>query len=89
MEFDLAIKIAREAILHTLLIASPVLVTSLLIGLIVSIFQTTTSIQEQTLTFVPKFVAIFMALLILGPFIAQDLMNLTKNLLLMIPDMIK
>ncbi len=89
MEIGLAIKIAREAILHTLIIASPVLVTSLMVGLIVSIFQTTTSIQEQTLTFVPKLVAIFISLLIFGSFIAQDLMSLTNKLFLMIPDMVK
>lgn len=89
MDLGLVIKIGREAILHTLIIAAPVLVTSLLVGLIVSIFQTTTSIQEQTLTFVPKLIAIFIALLIFGPLIAQDLISLANKLFLMIPDMIK
>ncbi len=89
MEFGLAVKISRDAILHTLIISSPVLGISLIIGLVISIFQTTTSIQEQTLTFVPKLIGIFLALLIFGPFVAQDLISLTNKLFLMIPDMIK
>ena len=56
--------IAREAIYMIIINAAPVLLISLVVGLVISIFQTVTSIQEQTLTFVPKVLAIFVSLLI-------------------------
>jgi len=89
MDLQLAVKIARETILHTLIISSPILLTSLVVGLVISIFQATTSIQEQTLTFVPKLVAIFLALLLFGSFITQDLIGFTNRLFLMIPDIVR
>ena len=58
--------ISREAIYTIILTAAPLLLTSLIVGLLISIFQTVTSIQEQTLTFVPKIIAVFVALMILG-----------------------
>ena len=62
MDLSLAVKLIQQALLTTLMLAAPVLGTSLIIGLVISIFQTTTSIQEQTLTFVPKFVGIFFSI---------------------------
>ena len=61
--------IARDMIFTVLRCAMPLLLVSLIVGLIISIFQTVTSIQEQTLTFVPKLLAIFLALLLLGGWI--------------------
>ncbi len=61
--------IARDMIFTVLRCAMPLLLVSLIVGLIISIFQTITSIQEQTLTFVPKLLAIFLALLLLGGWI--------------------
>ena len=58
--------IAREAFTTIIITAAPALLVSLIIGLIVSIFQTVTSIQEQTLTFVPKIIAVFLTLMLLG-----------------------
>ena len=78
-------KIFREAFLTTLIVSSPILGTSLIIGLIVSIFQTTTSIQEQTLTFVPKFIGILFAFMIFSTFIFNTLVNFTRNLFLSFP----
>ncbi|MBU1077594.1 MAG: flagellar biosynthesis protein FliQ [Spirochaetes bacterium] len=89
MNADFVVKIVREALFNTLIITSPILGASLLIGLVISIFQTTTSIQEQTLTFVPKFIGIFMAIIIFVPFIIQILTNFTNNLFLILPDMVK
>lgn len=66
MNVDVVGQIARDALLLILQMAAPVLLVSLIVGLIVSIFQTVTSIQEQTLTFVPKILAIFLALMIFG-----------------------
>lgn len=58
--------VAREAFTTIIITAAPALLVSLIIGLIVSIFQTVTSIQEQTLTFVPKIIAVFVTLMLLG-----------------------
>lgn len=59
--------IIRESIYTLIITSAPLLLVSLAIGLIVSIFQTVTSIQEQTLTFIPKIVGVFTALIIFGP----------------------
>ena len=63
MTIDDIIRISSDALYTVVITAAPVLLVSLVVGLIVSIFQTVTSIQEQTLTFVPKILAIFVALL--------------------------
>jgi len=66
MNVDVVDQIARDALFLILKMAAPVLLVSLIVGLTVSIFQTVTSIQEQTLTFVPKILAIFIALIVFG-----------------------
>lgn len=66
MGIDEVMAISSEALYLVIKVSAPVLLVSLIIGLIISIFQTVTSIQEQTLTFVPKFVGIFLALIVLG-----------------------
>ena len=63
MTVDLVVELANKALYTVILTSAPVLIISLVIGLIVSIFQTVTSIQEQTLTFVPKIVAVFVTLI--------------------------
>lgn len=68
---DIAIDIAREAIWIIIKVSSPMLIVSMIVGLVISIFQTITSIQEQTLTFVPKLLAIFIILLITGSWILK------------------
>lgn len=70
----------REALFVVLKTAIPILLVSLAIGLIVSIFQTVTSIQEQTLTFVPKIVGVFLALMILGNWMMTNMVEFTTNL---------
>ncbi|MFA5517787.1 MAG: flagellar biosynthesis protein FliQ [Spirochaetota bacterium] len=80
----MVIKILREALLITLVVAAPVLGVGMFVGLIVSIIQTTTSIQEQTLTFVPKIVAIFFAIIFFGPWMIHMLVNYTVNLFMLI-----
>ena len=61
---DAVLDIARDTIFNIVIVAAPLLLVSLIIGLIISIFQTVTSIQEQTLTFVPKILAVFITLLL-------------------------
>ncbi len=78
------IKILREALMITLVVAAPVLGVGMFVGLIVSIIQTTTSIQEQTLTFVPKIIAIFFAIIFFGPWMIHMLVNYTVNLFMLI-----
>lgn len=69
MSENIVIDIARQAIFLVLKVAAPMLITSLVVGLIVSILQTVTSIQEQTLTFVPKLIAVFLVIMLFGNWI--------------------
>ena len=73
-------EIAGRALTIIIKVSMPVLLVSLCIGLLVSIFQTVTSIQEQTLTFVPKIIGIFVALLILGPWMMNSLVEFMTQL---------
>jgi flagellar biosynthetic protein FliQ len=81
MELESAVlDIAREAIYTVLLTAAPLLLVSLVIGLIVSIFQTVTSIQEQTLTFVPKILGVFLTMMICGSWMMNNLSSFMTEL---------
>lgn len=80
MSHDLVIYFGREALLTTLLIAGPLLLASLLVGLIVSIFQATTSIQEQTLTFIPKIVVTLGGIVVFGPWMLNLIVTFTENI---------
>lgn len=75
------INLAREAVLTVLLVAGPALGIGMLVGLLVSIFQATTQIQEQTLTFIPKIVAVLVSLVIFGPWMIRILLDFTERLL--------
>lgn len=66
MTIDDVTAIAGEALYLIIKVSAPVLLVSLVVGLVISIFQTVTSIQEQTLTFVPKIICVFVALMVLG-----------------------
>lgn len=72
--------IARETIYTIIITAAPLLLISLVVGLLVSIFQTVTSIQEQTLTFVPKVLAVFLGLMIFGSWMLNNMTTLMNNL---------
>jgi flagellar biosynthetic protein FliQ len=78
------IKVMRDALMTVMIVSAPMLGAGMLVGLIVAIFQTTTSIQEQTLTFVPKIVAIFLTIIIFGAWMIKTLVNYTHNLFAMI-----
>ena len=80
MTVDVVMDIARVALLLILKVSLPVLLVSMVIGLIVSIFQTVTSIQEQTLTFVPKVVGIFLTLMLLGDWMLNSMANFAVEL---------
>ncbi len=72
--------IARDAIYTIIITSAPLLVVSLVVGLIISIFQTVTSIQEQTLTFVPKILAVFVTLMICGSWMMDNMSSLIERL---------
>ena len=72
--------IAQEAIYMIIICAAPMLLISLVVGLVISIFQTVTSIQEQTLTFVPKIVAVFLGMMLFGSWILNNLSGFIDKL---------
>ena len=81
MTQDMAIQVGREALLMVMLVAAPMLGLGLIVGVVVSIFQATTQIQEQTLVFVPKIIATFVAILLFGPWILGMLVDYTREIL--------
>ena len=78
-----------QAVLQVLMMAAPMLGLGLLVGLTISIFQATTSIQEQTLTFVPKVVVVLGSLVVFGSWIINSMVNFTMRIFGLIPDMVK
>lgn len=80
MTIDVVSDITREALFLIIKVSLPVLLVSLVIGLIVSIFQTVTSIQEQTLTFVPKIICVFLALIFFGHWMMNSMVEYMNQL---------
>ncbi len=78
MSPEFVIDIAGKAIQTILLISAPMLLSSLIVGLLVSIFQAATQINEQTMTFVPKIVAVLVSLLFFGPWIIKNMLAFTN-----------
>ncbi len=76
-----ALSLANSSLLMVMLVGGPVLALGLLVGLAVSIFQATTQINEQTLAFVPKFLAMIVAILFFGPFMLREMVDFTSGLL--------
>jgi flagellar biosynthetic protein FliQ len=80
MSTDTVVEIANNALFTIIKTAAPLLLVSMVIGLIVSIFQTVTSIQEQTLTFVPKILSLFLTLMLLGHWILNNMTGMMTEL---------
>ena len=78
---ETVIAIAEEGIWTVLIISGPLLIIALVVGLLVSIFQATTQIQEQTLAFVPKIVAVLLGIVIFGPWMLSHMTSYTSNIL--------
>jgi flagellar biosynthetic protein FliQ len=85
---DTVISLSTQALALTLKIALPLLLVGLLVGLVVSVFQAVTQIQEQTLSFIPKVLALAGVLMVGGPWMLGELLNYTTELWLSIPDMV-
>ena len=80
MTVEAILDVAIETIWTIIITSAPLLIVSLIVGLVISIFQAVTSIQEQTLTFVPKILAIFICILIFGPFILNTIVDFMTEL---------
>ncbi|MCR4610851.1 MAG: flagellar biosynthesis protein FliQ [Lachnospiraceae bacterium] len=72
--------IVRDALYNVIICSAPILLISLVVGLVISIFQTVTSIQEQTLTFVPKIISVFVGIIVFGSWIANNITGFMTNL---------
>ena len=89
MTLGQATALLREGILQVLFMASPLLITAMVVGLVIAILQATTSIQEQTLTFVPKVIAILLILGFLGGWMFTSLSDFTVRVFSMIPEVVR
>lgn len=89
MTADLAVQVGRDALMMVILVSAPMLGLGLLVGVLVSVFQATTQIQEQTLAFIPKILAVFAAILIFGPWMLSLLTDYTRELFIGLPRMIR
>ena len=88
MNQDTVVSLATQAMMLALKIAGPMLLAGLIVGLLVSIFQAVTSIQEQSLSFIPKVIAVAVLIVVLGPWMLDQLVGYAQNLYLSIPSLI-
>lgn len=89
MSDTFVIQIVRDALIMVLVLSLPVLVVSLGVGLFISILQATTQIQEQSLTFVPKIVAVFIVLAVMAPWFLKTMNSFTINLYGQLPNLVR
>lgn len=81
MTDQFVIQIVRDAFYHVIILVGPLLMVSLILGLIISIFQAATSISEQTLTFVPKLLAVFIVLILMLPYMMSMMKSFTIGIM--------
>ena len=86
MTTDAVVEIANKALFLIIKVSLPILLVSLIIGLLISIFQADTSIQEQTLTFVPKIICVFLALIVFGQWMLTSMVEFSTELWLSFSD---
>ena len=89
MSGDMAIQIGREALAMVMLVSAPMLGLGLIVGVLVSVFQATTQIQEQSLAFIPKIIAVFVAILVFGPWMLSLIVDYTREIFINLPNMIR
>ena len=85
---DTVIKLAEQSIYMIIIISAPMLLVALAVGLIVSVFQAMTQIQEQTLAFIPKILAVFLSIVLFGPWMLTLLLDFTRDLFHQLPPLI-
>ena len=81
--------VMRHALSLTLLLSAPMLAFGLIVGLVVSIFQAVTQINEMTLAYIPKILAVFVALAIFGPWMLQMMLNFSSSIFMALPSLVK
>lgn len=89
MNTELVLNVSYETIKVILMISAPMLISGLIVGIIISILQVMTQIQEMTLTFVPKIIAVFVAMMAFGPWMLRKLMDFTVGIISVIPNLIR
>jgi len=89
MDTGTAAYLLRNALGQVLLISAPILVISLIVGLVVAVVQAATSVQEQTLSFVPKILAVLVTVLVLGAWMSGSMQQFALAIFRMIPDMVR
>jgi flagellar biosynthetic protein FliQ len=88
MDQNTAINLATQAMTLAMEVGGPLLLVGLSVGLVVSLFQAVTQIQEQTLSFIPKIVGVALVIVVLGPWMLGELVSYTQNLFLSIPQLV-
>ncbi len=89
MENEFVVEVVSQAIKVTLMLSAPMLLGALVVGVLVSIFQAVTQINEQTLSFIPKILVIIAALVIFSPWMMETMVTYTQDLFTSIPEMIR
>jgi flagellar biosynthetic protein FliQ len=89
VENEFAVEVVNQAIKITLMLSAPMLIGALLVGVLVSIFQAVTQINEQTLSFIPKILVIVAALVIFSPWMMETMVSYTQDLFTSIPELIR
>jgi flagellar biosynthesis protein FliQ len=89
MNAEFAVELLKSMIYQALTIAAPILITAMIIGLAISLFQAVTTIHEQTLTFVPKAVGVIGIILLLMPWIVRSLVEFTTSVIQKMPQMVQ
>lgn len=89
MENDFVVEVVSQAIKVTLMLSAPMLIGALVVGVLVSIFQAVTQINEQTLSFIPKILVIIAALVIFSPWMMETMVTYTQDLFTSIPELIR
>ena len=87
MDYDLALGLLKSMLWNAALIAGPVLLVTLVVGLLISVIQVATQLQEMTLSYVPKLIASGAVLILLGPWMLHNLTSFAVSIISMIPDM--
>lgn len=88
MTEDMVLQIGEDALLLIVSLAAPLLLSALFVGLLVGVLQAVTQIQEQTLSFIPKLMALVVALIVMGPWLLQLWITFTQELFMQIPSLI-
>jgi flagellar biosynthetic protein FliQ len=89
MSGDMAIQVGSNALMMVMLVSAPMLILGLVVGVAVSVFQATTQIQEQSLAFIPKIIAVFVAVLVFGPWMLTLMIDYTREIFMNLPNMVR